>query len=138
MANAENEMGIDNDDSVHSDNFEDFGYESSDVILNLQIMFIFILILVALPIMILLLRICFKKKRKCIRCLDWIGKQLFWATYIRFILESYLEIALAGILRLKFFSFDTGSDSFHSSVAIVFLFLVAMFLIGSTVFLQFK
>ena len=61
MAKAENELGIENDDYVHSDNFMEFGYESSDVILNLQIMFIFILFLIALPFILMLLRYICKK-----------------------------------------------------------------------------
>lgn len=135
MANAEVQIGIENDQFVHSDNFEDFGYESSDVILNLQIMFIFILILVALPIFVVLFRLCCRRKKKCIKCLDAFGKRVFWSTYIRFMLESYLELALASILRLKNFSFVTGSDTFHSVVALVFLSVVTIFLSGSILFL---
>ena len=136
MADAEVKLGIENDSYVHSDNFEDFGYDTSDVILNLQIMFIFILILLALPIILTLARWCCKRKKKCVSYLNWIGKRIFWSTYIRFILESFLEIALAGILRLKNFSFVSGSEFFHSAVAIVFLIIVTIFMIGSTVVLQ--
>ena len=35
MVKAETSLGIENDLYIHSDNFEDFGYESSDIIRNL-------------------------------------------------------------------------------------------------------
>lgn len=136
MADVEVEIGIQNDSYVHSDNFEDFGYESSDVILNLQIMFLFILLLIVLPFVLVLLQLICKRSKKCNKCLDWFSQRLFWSTYIRFILESYLELALASILRLKNFSFETGSEAFHSIVAVVFSTLVAVFLVGSTMCLQ--
>ena len=73
------------------------------MILNLQIMFLFILLLIVLPFILLLLQLICKRSMKCNKCLDWFSKRLFWSTYIRFILESYLELALASILRLKNF-----------------------------------
>ena len=136
MARAEVKLGIENDTYVHSDNFEDFGYESSDVILNLQIMFIFILFLIALPVILILFRVCCQRRLGCMKCLDRIGKKIFWGTYIRFFLESYLELSLASILRMNNLSFETGSDTFHTSIALVFITVVIVFFFGTTIFLQ--
>ena len=46
-------------------------------------------------------------------------------TYIRFFLEAYLDLCLTSMLRLKTLAFGVFSSSFHSSLSIVILALLA-------------
>ena len=133
---ASREVGIEKNEFVLSENFEDFGFESSDTIRNLQVLFLFILFLVALPIVILLLRAMFFWDSRCERGLIKVQGKIFWSTYIRFMLEAFLELCMTSLLRVEHLVFDSGSEIFLSVLSLFILALIALFLIGSFVYLQ--
>ena len=66
-------VGLEKDDFFISDSFEEFGFDSTDPIQNLQVMFIFMLFLIAYPILSLGLRGLCYCSRSFKRCLDWLN-----------------------------------------------------------------
>lgn len=131
-------LGIQNDGLAISQNFIDFELDSTDVIRNLQIVFLFMVALIALPLVLLLLFNLFNWSARCKMWLNRIAKAVFWNTYIRFALESYLEFCIASLLRLRQLNFHSSSEVFNSLLALlIFLSLVA-FLVGSVLILHWK
>ena len=64
-------VGLEKDGFFISDSFEEYGFDSTDPIRNLQIMFIFLLFLIAYPLLSLGLRGLCYCSRTCKRCLNW-------------------------------------------------------------------
>ena len=116
---GEDSVGLEKDDFFISDSFEEFGFDSTDPIRNLQIMFIFLLFLIAYPLLSLGLRGLCYCSRCCKRCVDYLDNQMFWNTYIRFALEAYLELQICSMLRFKNFSFDSDDQIFFSVFVIM-------------------
>ena len=89
-----------------SDSFADYGFDSTDPIRNLQVMFLFLVFLMLYPVLSIGLRgLCFCSER-CKRCIERMNKAMYWNTYIRFCLETYLELQISALLRFKNFSFS--------------------------------
>ena len=85
----------------------------------------------------LLYSLCYKNA-KCQRWINLTCNSLFWNTYIRFWLESYLEFSIACLLRFRRFSFASASESFNSLFAAVIATTLVLLLIGSIIMLQCK
>ena len=134
----EDSVGIEKDAVVLSENFRDFELDSSDMIRNLQVVFLFMLLLVFMPIAFLLLFTIFKKNSKCKVWLSKMGRALFWNTYIRFWLESYLQLSIASFLRFRQFSFGSASDNFNSGFALTIFLTLVLLLTASMPILQCK
>ena len=124
------------DDFTLSDSMVDFGYDSSDPIRNLQIMFLFVIILVVYPIFSVSFRCLFFWNKWCGRCLTRVNRSIFWTVYIRFILEAFLELAISSLLRCKVLSFENWSDSFQSSFALAIIIFIGVFWVFTTIYLQ--
>ena len=56
---------------------------------------------------------------------------IFLNTYIRFMLESYLEISIVCFLHLRRLKIDSGSAKFNSMLALVLSSVLIMLLVGS-------
>ena len=126
------EYGIENDSFVLSDNFENYGFESSGMIRNLQIMFIGILFLMFFPLIALLIKAIFYCCDNPVsRFFNRVIRRVFWNSYIRFWMEAYLELCISSMLRLKIFSLDSPSDSFHSCFSVFICVVLAAFFIAS-------
>ena len=119
-----------------NDNFKDFELDSTDVIRNLQIVFLFFFILLVLPIVMLLLFSLFSWNAKCKKWLTLAAKSIFWNTYVRFWLESYLEFSIAIFIRFRKFTFGSASEIFNSVFATFIAVTLIMLMIGSVVVLQ--
>ena len=77
------------------------GYETLDPMRNLQIVFVVLVVLCLLPILlkvVLLLVSCCAPIKKVVKFLE---EKLYWNTYIRFILEAYLELSIASIITVS-------------------------------------
>ena len=61
---------------------------------------------------------------------------IYWNLYLRFYLETFLEIAIVGFLRLKYFRVTTMTECFLSVYALVTLLILASYMIGSVLFLR--
>ena len=95
----EDGLGIRNLEYSLTDNFIDFGFDTTDPIRNLSVLFIFMMFLVAYPVLSLFLRgLCFWCD-KCNQCLAKIDQSIFFNTYLRYGLESYLELCISSLLR---------------------------------------
>ena len=89
---GENSFGLMRDPYTTSQNFTDFGFDSTDPIRNLQIMFLVLVFLLCYPVLTVILRSLCCCSSRCKRCLDRLNDKMFWNTYIRFALEAYLEL----------------------------------------------
>ena len=121
---------------ILSDSFEDFGFSSTDMIQNLQTIFLVLSLLFLAPFCLLILYLLCGWCRECKRCLSAIAGAIFMNFYIRFILESYLELCLSSMLRLQMLEFGIMSSNFHSSLSIGLLALVVVFPIVTGAYLM--
>ena len=114
-----------------TDTFADFGFDSTDPLKNLQVMFIFLSLLLLYPMFSLTLSGCFFWSDRCKRCIVRMNQRFYWNTYIRFFLEAYLELSIATLIRFKKFEMGSGTAIFYSvaSIAIASL-LLTVFLLG--------
>ena len=132
IAGAESDIGIEHSDVDLTDNFEEFGFDSSDPIRNLQVMFIILMVLLLLPLLVLALKgLCYCSS-KCRKCINKVQNKLYWNTYIRFGMEAYLELAICAFIRyVGDFSFENGSEIFYSLASVLLLItLFSFFVIG--------
>ena len=132
----EEKLHLEHDNFSLSDTMADFGFDSSDPIRNLQIMFFFMGFLLLYPFMILLFCLIFCWSKRCNRCLLTINRTICWNVYIRFTLEAFLEISITCLLRFKVYSFESPSDVFHSSFATILVVILAVFWITLIVYLS--
>ena len=124
-------MGLERDVFVLTENFSDFELNSTSVMMNLQIILPMILILIALPLLFLVLfGVCFRIP-KCRSRLMRVADCIFLNTYIRFMLESYLEISIVCFLHLRRPKIDSGSARFNSLLALTLSSVLIMLLVGS-------
>ena len=84
-------------------------------------------LLLLVPFCFLILYLLCGWCRWCKRCLLAMAGAIFMNFYIRFFLESYLELCLSSMLRLQMLEFGVISSSFHSSLSIGVLALVVIF-----------
>ena len=127
----ESTIGIVNDGFILTENFKEFELDSTDLSRNLQIIILVIIGLLILPIVSLLLWCLLSWSTRCKRWLTKAGRVIFWNTYIRFGLESYLELAIVSFLRLKKLSFGSASAIFNSCLSLVLLITLGFLLPGS-------
>ena len=99
IVELEKQWGIESDSYVLSEVMEEYGYDSSDVLRNLEIMSILLFVLILLPIVLLLLYSIFIWSEKCRQCLSKLHMRIFWNVYIRFIFEGFMELSIATLLR---------------------------------------
>lgn len=104
------------------------GFESLDPFKNLQLIFIAFILFIFLPVIIRffwLLLYCFSRVRICIQKLE---SKLYWNSYIRFFLESYLELSIVALIRIQDFSFDSKGESI-STIFSIFVFSLMVLII---------
>ena len=99
----------DDTEYIISDSFEDFGFSSTDMGQNLEIIFLVLALLLLVPFCLLILYLLCGWCRECKRCLSAMAGAMFMNFYIRFILESYLELCLSSMLRLQMLEFGIMS-----------------------------
>ena len=95
----EEKVGIDNDGFMLTQSFVDFQFDSSGPIRNLQIMFLAMIVLIAIPICMLILKMLFFWCKKVQYRINQVNSAMFFNVYIRFGLETYLELCLSSLLR---------------------------------------
>ena len=126
---TEEDVGLTQVEYQLTDNFNDFGFDSTDPIRNLQIMFLFMLFLLLYPLFSLALKLLFFWSRACMKCRAKIDNKLYFNVYIRFFMEAYLEMSLSSLLRCKTMNFTNPSEKFHSSFAILIMGILAAVLL---------
>lgn len=138
IQDAEDSFGIENEEYILTDTFVDYGFDSSDPIRNLQVMFIFICFLVLYPVLsVAIMGLCFWSDR-CTRCRRWADRKMYFNTYIRFFLETFLELSITVLLRLKLYDFETGSDKFHTVSATILGVALVLFILMVAIYPQTK
>lgn len=107
------------------------GFESSNVIINLGLVFIFIIgfALVILLTLIVRLLVCFscRYQDRLKRFNQAIQAKLYWNLCIRFFIETYLDQAFVQALKLVNIEFTPLSEGFTSVFAILIMLLLVSF-----------
>ena len=129
-------MGIERNEYIYSDNFEDFGFNTTDMIRNLQFLALVILFLLLVPLVLLLLHLAFFWSPKVKKCLQNVQRHVFWTWYIRILLETYLELSISALLRMQLLIFTNASEVLLSMISIMTVILIIAFMVGSLVLLQ--
>ena len=127
------------DDVDIPDCFREFEYISTNPIQNLSFVFLFMVFLLFLPLMIEGIKFLFGWSITIVEGLERIGRNyIYWNTYLRFILEGYIELAIACQLRLYTLKFNSISDGIlttFSGLAMAFMLAICF---GSICFLRAK
>ena len=89
------------------------------------------LILTLIPIVFFILYYMSRKNESCKARLIRASKGIFFNTYIRFLLEGFIEISLACFIRLQMLSFGSGSEAFNSLFAAVIFSVLIVSILGS-------
>ena len=102
VATIENRLGLKwQETEPLNESFGEMGYETLDPMRNLQLMFVMLGVLCLVPILlkfILILVSCCAPIKNGVKYLE--GK-LYWNIYIRFILETHLELSIASIITVS-------------------------------------
>ena len=129
-------MGLISKEYIITDNFEDYGFDSSDPIRNLQIMFLFIVFLALFPLFSLFCKgLCFWSD-KCMRCRTYLNKSMFFNTYIRFGFEAFLELSISSLIRCKAWSFSNGSEKFYSVFTVILMVFIVFLIFFTAIYPQ--
>lgn len=111
------------------------GFEQTDPIQNLQIMFFAILALFALPVILRTFWLLFIWSSTVKKLVTHLEGLIYWNLYLRVMFEVFLECGIASMIRMKTLSFKTISASFHSYFAIGMLATLLLFLLSISLFL---
>ena len=83
------------------DHFVAFGFESTNLLDNLQVVFLFMIGMLVAPIIIKLAELILSFSQGTIHIInDFKREQVYWNFYLRFFLETYLELNVVSLLRI--------------------------------------
>ena len=136
ISNMEQGMQIENDEVAVTDSFADYGYETSGPMHNLQVALLIFLFLLFFPLLSFLMKYLFFWSIRCANLVNRINRMIMFNTYARIGLETYLELSIVALLRLKQFNFDSYNEIYHSVFAGAILFLIVAYMLFSLAFLQ--
>ena len=131
-------LSITHDEIYLTENFVDFGFDSTTPMMNLELIFIILLILLVYPLFQLLLIGIFCRSSKCEKIIARVNKTMFFNTYLRIGMETYLELAVVVLLRFRHLLFSTYSEIIHSSIAIILMLIVVALPVFILIFTQLK
>ena len=134
----EEKLSITHDEIFLTENFVEFGFDSTTPMMNLELIFIIYLILLAFPLVPLLLKALFFWCETCKKVIARINKTMYFNTYLRIGMETYLELAVVVLLRFRHLLFTSYSEIVHSSIAIFLMLIVVALPIFPLVFTQLK
>ena len=121
------------------ENFQEFGYTSSDPVQNLEIIFLFMVCLMLLPIIVKFAELMSFWNDTAVQALRRFKEtNLYWNYYLRFGIQAYLEIALSSLFRIKSYKFDTIGDTVLSLFACLLFAALLGYPLGSYIFLRNK
>lgn len=127
------------DDIDLPDNFTEFEYESTNPIENLSFVFLFIVFLSFLPLMIKGIEFLFGWSFTFVQKLEGISKSyIYWNTYLRFMLEAYIELSITCQLRFFTFKFNSISDGILTVFSGLVITVMLLMCFGSLCFLRAK
>ena len=136
IEDSEGAIGIKTDEFGLTDSFIDYGFDSTDPIRNLQVMFMLMVFLFIYPFFSLVWRIVFCWSEKCKRCIKFLNNKVYFNTYLRIGLETFLELSITSLLRTLKFDVTTDKSSyFHTIFSCFIMFILAVLLGFGLVFL---
>ena len=106
------------------DNFSEFGYNSTNTVANLQFVFFFMLFITIVPLLLAFLKVCIGWNEKIVAVIEKIKANLYWNFYLRFIMEAYMELSIAHLLKLVVFKFSTVVDAILTVFSLTSLLLM--------------
>ena len=106
--------------------------DKSNVLANMGVMLVILLMLLVL-IVIVLLSIRFCKKGSFLHTkFEQLKKKLFWNSFFRFVLQSYLKTVLGCLFAIRLMSFATGTKT---TSALISLFMLIV-LVAAPIFIS--
>lgn len=125
-------------ESKLSDSTIDAGYDSANSATNNALNLILLSSIICLVILGVILRLLCYKFQRVRNFLQKLKRAIFWNFILRFVLEAYLEISLANLIKLHAISDKTWFEAATSTYSISVLALMALFCLLTPVFLHKK
>ena len=95
--------------------------------------------LLILPVIVLLLELlltCLPKAQSAVQ--KFKNEYIYWNIYLRFLIESYLELSISCLIRIQAFKFTTITDSTLTVFSFVLFSVLISFMISTPLFLRSK
>lgn len=114
------------------------GFESSNPILNLGLVFLFtvvflVVVLIQLGLSLLAkIRCRFQDKVKS--AADRLHKKLYWNFFIRLFIETYIDQAFVQALKLRTAKFRPWTEAASTAIAATIIFIMLVYPIGNWIF----
>ena len=124
------------DSSMVEQNFNEFGFDTTDPIQNLGVIFLFLAGLTVTPIVFRLLQFALSWSTVASKALiKFKTTVLIWNTYLRFVLEAFFELSIVGFLRIQTYRTNTTEDAILTFCAALLITMLAVFMVSSPFFL---
>ena len=120
-------------------NFALFEYESLDTFMNLQQIFFYMLFFALLPLLVRIIYVLLYWSKGCQNLIRKFEGILYFNIFIRFILESYLELVIISLIRIHMVDFSTKGDTVNTLFSFVLFTSSAMVItLGLLMFYAFR
>ena len=138
MESIDNVIKAKDDAELVFEHFKQFEYSSTNPIYNLKIIFFAMIALLLIPIVVKGLELAFYCDNTMRYIQRFKEKKLYWNLYLRFFLETFLELAISGFVRVKVFRITNVTETLLTMFAVLLLLILVSYMIGSKVFLNRK
>ena len=107
------------------------GYNLSNFIINIGFTFILAIFLLIFYILFCIFIPCRNKSKCSVKIYNYLIKNLFYNTILRFIIEGYLQLDLCAFINLNYLRFDNFSYKTTLIVSIIVLFILFIFTLAT-------
>ena len=114
------------------DNFNEIGFGSRYILVNMGTLGLFFLIYVILVVISSLLKFCGHRWNCCKILSKKVNRSLYWKSFITLLNQSFMIVIICALINLKVFSVESKGLTAMSIVAIVFF---AVFFIVPIIFI---
>ena len=94
------------------------------------------IVLTILPFIVLLLELllsCLPKAKSAVQ--KFKNENIYWNSYLRFLIESYLELSIACLIRIQAFKFETITDTTLTCFSFIIFIVLILSMVGTPLFL---
>ena len=100
--------------------------DNSNVLANMGIMLVILVAIVGIATMVILCVKCCKEGTRFNTFFQWVKRKIFWNTVIRFILQSYLKVAISSCFAVWLIKFDSSKTVINAVLAILLLAVISV------------
>lgn len=125
-------------DGILSHSTLEAGYDNANIVLNSTFNLLTVAAIVVFLLLIMALRLLCSR---CDRIKGWLTKiwrAIFWNFIIRTMMETYLELVIANMIKMHAVKFQTWFETVGSTIAIVALAILTIFGLTTPIFLYCK